>query len=115
MTKALLLVAILCGPALADSKTTSLGFALTNGQDARHYAMKLAADACGSVQAKAPQQEDEIKVCLKHEGSVDVRLEIDWMTRRGDQEFRNRSTVVAAAGQSFDLDSGVAKLTVTLK
>ena len=114
LASASLLVALLCAPALADTKTVQLGFMLTAGKDVRHYAIKLVPDACGIVESKAPQQHDEIKVCMKADGG-NYRLEVDWSTRRDDNELFNRSTVVAALGQTFDLDGGATKLAVTLQ
>jgi hypothetical protein len=109
------LLALLCGPALADSKTLDLGFTLGAGNDARHYAMKLVSDACGSIAAKAPDTQDDIHVCAHPDGPSDFKLEVDWSTRRGDHELHNRSTAIASRGHSFDLDGGTAKLTVSLQ
>ncbi len=105
---------LLCAPALADSKTYQLGFTLGAGKDARHYAMRLVSDACGDVEAKAPDEHDQIKVCARGAGG-DVRLEIDWETRKADREVRNHSTVIAKSGQTFDLDAGAAKLVVAIQ
>src|SRR5262245_33017139 len=109
------LVLFLCAPALADapSPTLQIGLTIAGGKDSRHYSLKLADHACGDVMSKAPQRADDIHACLKSE-AAELRLELDWTTREGDRELRNRSTVVAARGQSFDLDCGGAKLTVTV-
>ena len=115
MASASLLVAVLCGPALADNKTLQLGFTLTAGKDTRHYAMKLVADACGTIESKAPEQQDHINVCMKADSTSEFRLEVDWTTRHDNSELHNRSTVVAARGSSFDLDGGAAKLAVALQ
>jgi hypothetical protein len=110
MTKIVLLSIVLASSsALAEPKTLQLGFALGS----RHYNMKLVPDACGSVEAKAKDQQDEIKVCARPDGK-DMRLEIDWMTRQSDHETRNRSTVIATRGETFDLDAGSGKLTVSV-
>lgn len=110
-----LLLAVLCKLAHADPKTLELGFTVTSGKDARHYAMKLVADACGTIESKAPEQNDHINVCMKADSSTDVRLEVDWTTRHDNSELRNRSTVIAARGQKFELDGGAAKLAVALQ
>ncbi len=115
MLKSLLVVTLLSAPALADTKSMHLGFTLGAGKDSRHYKLELVTDACGGIEAKAPDEHDKINVCAKADGNSDVRLEIDWQTTHGDRELRNRSTVVAARGQSFELDGGAAKLTVTLQ
>ncbi len=107
------LVALLCAPALADQKTMQLGFKLVSGTDARTYALKLVDGACGNIEASTRDTHDKIKVCVSPEGGNDTRLEIDWETRAGDHQLRNRSTVIAARGQTFELDGGTAKLVVT--
>ena len=109
-----LLVALLCAPALADTKTVQLGFTLTSGKDTRHYAIKLVPDECGKVESKAPQQHDDIKVCMKADAD-NFRLAVDWTTRHDDSELINRSTVIAARGQTFELDGGATKLAVALQ
>jgi hypothetical protein len=116
MMKSLFVVALLAAPAFADQKTMQLGFTLSAGNETRHYAMKLVTDACGGIEARAPDERDEIKVCAQADGgNNDVRLEVDWTTKHGDHELKNRSTVLATRGQSFELDGGVAKLTVALQ
>jgi hypothetical protein len=115
MMKSLLVVALLAAPAFADQKTMQLGFTLSAGNETRHYAMKLVSDACGGIEARAPGERDEIRVCARADGNNDVRLELDWTTRHGDRELKNRSTVLAVRGQSFELDGGAAKLTVAVQ
>lgn len=110
-----ILLALLCGPALADSKTLQLGFTLKNGKDTRNYAIKVVADECASISSKAPEQQDEIRVCAHPDGATEIRLQLDWMTRQGDRELRNKSVVIATRGQKFDLDGGAAVLAVTIQ
>jgi hypothetical protein len=112
MIRSIITVALLCAPALADpSPTFQLGFDLTAGTDVRHYAVKLVDNACGGIDAKSPSSQDEIKVCVVPDGPR-VRVSVDWVTRQGDLELRNRSTVSAARGQTYELDGGTAKLAV---
>jgi hypothetical protein len=105
------------GPALADTPRApsptmlQIGLKLDSG---RHYAMKLIDDHCGRVTSKATTVEDNIKICA-HDDGTQVRLDVDWWTRDGNQEVRNDSVGVVAHGSSFDLDGGTAKLTVSLK
>jgi hypothetical protein len=116
MTKLILFpLLLLCGTAAADaSQTINLGFDLTSGNDTRHYAVKLVEKECGSVDAKSPSSEDEIKVCAEADGPKGSKLSFDWRTRQGDREIRNRSTVVAARGSAIDLDGPGVKLHVTV-
>lgn len=113
------LLFLLCGPALADptrGPTTAfdLGFVVSTGAQARYYAIKLVDDTCGSVMHKdSGKTEDTIDVCVR--AGSQVKLEIDWSTRDGQRELRNRSTVIAKRGASFDLQGGGAKLGVTVK
>jgi len=104
------------GPAIAGAPsapatTLDINLKLDNG---RHYAMKLVDDHCGRVTSKAAAVEDNIKVCAHDDGSH-VRLDVDWLTRDGDQEIQNASVAVVAHGASFELDGGSTKLTVSLK
>ncbi len=115
MLKPLLVIALLCSPALADDKTTKLGFTLTAGKDQRHYALSLVSDSCGQVKSHTPEASDEIKVCLRPDGNTDLRLEISWMTKHDDHDLENRSTVIAQRGHSFELDGGGAKLSVSVQ
>jgi hypothetical protein len=104
------------GPAIAGAPsapatTLDINLKLDNG---RHYAMKLVDDHCGRVTSKAAAVEDNIKVCAHDDGSH-VRLDVDWLTRDGNQEIQNASVAVVAHGASFELDGGSTKLTVSLK
>ena len=115
MFKPLLILAVLVSPALADDKTTKLGLTLTSGKDQRHYTLQLAADACGEISSQGPEASDEVKICQKPDGNTDLRLEIEWQTHHDGHYVKNRSTVVAARGKSFELDGGSAKLNVSVQ
>jgi hypothetical protein len=114
MIKSLLVVTLLCGPALADSKTLQLGLSIGTGKDARHYAIKVINHECGSIDNTAPERQDTIEVCANDDGTS-FRLRVDWKSREGEHEIRNRSAVVVARGDTFDLDGGGAKLNVTVQ
>ena len=108
------LLAILCAPALADTKTLQLDFTLTSGAAPRHYAIYVTGKECGSVENKTRDQEDQIKVCVFPDADRQ-RLLLEWRTREGDHELTNHSVLVASRGQRFDVDTGTAKLTVALQ
>ena len=107
---------LLCGPALADPapSTFDIGFSLTSGRELRHYAIKLVDHDCGGIEAKSPSTTDDIKVCA-HVDGAQIRLQIDWLTREGERELRNKSAVLATRKSSFELDGGGAKLTVSVQ
>ena len=113
MLRSLVIVSLLAAPALADTKT--LGFTLTHGSASRHFGMKLVDDSCGKLESKAAEANDTIDVCLKSQGKTDMRLEIDWTTRHHDGEVHNKSTVIAARGQTFELDGGAVKLAISVQ
>jgi len=115
MLKVISILAILVAPALADDKTTKLGLTLTSGKDQRHYTLQLADDACGSISSQGPEASDEIKICQRPDGSTDLRLEVEWQTHHDGHHIKNKSTVIASRGKSFELDGGSAKLAVSVQ
>jgi len=115
MLKPLLVLSLLAAPALAENKSTTLDFKITAGKDVRHYALTLVADSCGAVESHAPDLKDQIKACVRPDGTSDLRVEINWESRQGDHELKNSSTVIVARGKSFELDGGTAKLAVALR
>ena len=107
-----LVLALLSHFAHADTKT--IGLTVSAAKDARHYTLKLVDSSCGKIENKASDDSDLIDVCVRPEGS-DSRVEIDWYTRHAGNELHNRSVVIAARGEKFELDSGTAKLAVALQ
>lgn len=117
MTKLLtssVLLALLCGPALADSKTTQIDLAVQGGASPRKYALRIVEDSCSSVESKSPVSRDKVRVCMKPSAN-DLRLEIEWETHEGTRDLRQQSTIVASRGQSWDLTADGMKLSGTVR
>jgi len=103
-----LLLALLCGPAVADSTTTYLVELSTKTE---RHALLVADRSCGELQVKSPQRESFLKVCAyADDKSKSVRLEVDRRIRDKTDESRQAVVVNATVGASYDLIDG--KMTV---
>lgn len=104
-----LLLALLCGPALADPTSTTTYVIELTTKTARHTIF-VADRACGELQIKTPKSESYFRVCAHAHDPKTVRLELDRRTRDNHDEARASAVVVAASGASYELLD--AKLTV---
>jgi len=113
MLKPLVIVAMLTAPALADPVPGSIRVEMQVkvGSDIRNHVMNVTDGTCGRVEDKAPEHTDEIKACAHLDGT-NIRLELDWMTRAGNTEYTNRSSMVLAKGGGIELGKPGAHLLV---
>ena len=112
MLKPLVITAMLCAPAIADS-SMQLSLQLRDGANLRNHVIALADGTCSKIEDKTPDHRDEIKACAKVEGA-NVRLELMWSTDGAKTSYRNESTVVLARGGGITLGKPDAKLLVKL-
>jgi hypothetical protein len=115
MLKPLVIVAMLTAPALADPVPGSIRVEMQVkvGSDIRSHVMNVTDGTCGRVEDKAPEHTDEIKACAHLDGT-NIKLELDWMTRAGNTEYTNRSTMVLAKGGGIELGKPGTHLLVRL-
>jgi hypothetical protein len=118
-------VTLLCGPALADTPAkpaappaarTAMKFklAVSDGSDVRTYELLLLADSCGSVEERAGDRMDEIKLCA-HDAPQGARLGAMWKLRSKTVEHSMSFESVVAKGKAVEVgrEKG-ARLTVTM-
>ncbi|MDB4956126.1 MAG: hypothetical protein JWO36_3695 [Myxococcales bacterium] len=112
MIKMLAIVALLCGPALADTPRVSSQQPITillqikSGNDIRAHEIVLVEHVCGRSVEKLPDHQDEIKICAESDTAAGVKLSIDWWSRSNDAEYRSESTTVVIRGSKFELGHG---------
>lgn len=121
-----LVVAMLCGPALADTavpagpgaQALDVTMVVATGKQPRRYVIKLVEDSCGEVSSKTVGKfedtlEESIRMCATE--GAQLKLTIDWKTRDGLREFAFKSTVVTRRGAPVEFEGAGAKLTLTVK
>lgn len=110
MIKPVLVLTLLCAPALAAADSTTTYVIELATKSARHTIL-VADRSCGELQIKSPQRESFLRVCAQAADSgKHVRLDVDRRTRENQDESRQAAVVVAQAGATYDLLDG--KLTV---
>jgi len=114
-----LLLALLCGPAVADAPKAKVDpkadstatYLIDFTSKTSHHTLVVADRSCGEVQVKAPQYESFFRVCARmNDDAKSVRLEVDRKLREKDTESRQFAVVVASAAASYDWLDG--KITV---
>jgi hypothetical protein len=112
---------MLCGPAIADTAkpatpATSMKFkvAVTDGTELRTFEITLLPDSCGSVEDRAGDRLDEIKLCPR-DAPTGVRLGAMWKLRAKTVEHSVSFEALIAKGKAVDVgrEKG-ARITVTL-
>ncbi|MBA3462224.1 MAG: hypothetical protein H0T46_19845 [Deltaproteobacteria bacterium] len=116
------LITLLCGPALANTPAkpatplTPLKFkvVVTDGSELRTFEITLLADTCGSLEDRAGDRFDEIKLCPRDSASG-VRLGAMWKLRSKTVEHSVSFESVIAKGKNVEVgrEKG-ARLTVTM-
>ncbi len=117
------LVFILCAPALAQPTPPApvavapmkLELTVKVGAETRVHQVVISDDSCGSVQAKARDFEDEIRVCSVNKSSG-PRLEASWKIRTKLTEYNVSWTAAVARGGTVEASSADgAKFTLAMK
>jgi hypothetical protein len=108
MLKALVLVTLMCAPALADST-----YAIDVSIKSQHTSLLVSDNSCGELQSKGPGRDSYVRVCAKPVDASRVRLDIERRSREKDDESHATAVVMAASGSTFDVLD--AKLTVKLR
>jgi hypothetical protein len=118
MMKPLLVVALVCGPALADPPPATVNLELAvhavASKDARRYQIALVDQSCGQAKNKSATVHDEIKACMRVDGAA-FRLELDWLTRDGDRELQSHAVALAKRGEVISLDNDRVRLDVAVQ
>jgi len=110
MLKALVLVTLMCGPALADTTGT---YAIDVVIKSQHQSLFVTDHSCGELQSKGPARDSFLRVCAIPAEAGRVRLEIERRSRDKDDESHVKAVVMATSGSSFDVLD--AKLSVKLR
>jgi hypothetical protein len=80
-------------PAPPPASAIRVALSIKAGPDARTHELVLSDDGCGTVQEKANAYEDNIRVCSRPAANG-LRIETDWFTRSGPNEYRSHSEIV---------------------
>jgi hypothetical protein len=124
LISAAVVVTLLCGPALADTPAPAkpaapvtsmrLRIAVTDGTELRTFELVLLPESCGSVEDRAGDRLDEIKLCA-HDAPQGARLGAMWKLRSKNVEHTVSFEAVVAKGKSVEVgrDKG-ARFTLTL-
>src|SRR5262249_6100635 len=89
---------MLAAPALADPQpvpaaTVKVAVSIKAGPDTRTHDLAISEDGCGYVKEKSTTYEDDIKLCSRPAANG-LRIEAEWYTRTGQNEYRNQSVIV---------------------
>jgi hypothetical protein len=122
------IVFTLCGPALAQpvmvkpvpapivtAVPVKLELTVKAGNDTRTHQLVIPEDSCGTVQEKAVDHEDTIRVCsiIRPTG---MKLEVDWAVRTGPNEYRSSWGAFVTRGTTLDVGrSGGVRFTLAIK
>jgi hypothetical protein len=111
-----LVVALLCGPAVADpaQPTVRLKVSVTSGKDVRHYEMALVEHTCSEVRNSVAATHDEIKTCM-HGDTGAYRFDLEWKLSEGDRSLATKAVAIAKRGDTIELTNTVAKLAITVQ
>jgi len=100
MLKSLFIVALLTGPALADSISNyTVGLEMKQ----QKYSILVVDHACGDVKVKAPKQESSLHVCAKEADQGRVTLDIERKTFDGTNEVVTHSVINAVAKSTYNV------------
>ena len=119
MIKSLLVVTLLCGPALAAPRATTKPITATltikSGKDVRTHDVMMVVHECGRISDKASDHEDTLKVCAVEDAPQGVQLDVDWVTHSASSEYHNMSTVVIARGGNYEFGTTGMRLAIALQ
>ena len=116
-----IVLALLCGPALADTKPTApapssmrVQAKVTDGAEQRTYELWLSNDGCSTVEERSGDRVDEIKLCAR-DAPNGVRLGAAWKLRGKLIEHNATFEAVVGKGKSVEVgrEKG-ARLTLTV-
>lgn len=112
-----ILATLLCGPALAGPDATyQVDLSVrADGKPVRNYTVRLTDHFCGYLKARVDDALDEIKVCTDQPQGTKVPLRVEWTLVAKNRDLAQSSSVIAERGVKFTLDSGTAKLDVSLQ
>jgi hypothetical protein len=105
------LLALLCGPALADSPTyrIELVFAATQA----HHTLYVTDHGCGELLQKSAQRDSLLKICASTTDDKRVRLAVERRVRDNADEQSSQVTLIATSGTTFEVLD--ARLTVKVQ
>ena len=117
-----IVLALLCGPALADTKPAAppppssmrVQVKVTDGAEQRTYELWLSNDGCSNVEERSGDRVDEVKLCAR-DAPNGVRLGATWKLRAKLIEHNASFEAVVAKGKSVEVgrEKG-ARLTLTV-
>ena len=118
-----IIVALLCGPALADTKPAApppaassmrVQVKVTDGAEQRTYELWLTNEGCSTVEERSGDRLDEVKLCAR-DAANGVRLGASWKLRGKLIEHTATFEAVVAKGKSVEVgrEKG-ARLTLTV-
>ena len=114
LASSLVVLTMLCGPALADPATAQLKIAVTSNNTVRSYDLALVEHTCGEVRHEQGTSRDEIKTCMKPDGAK-LRLEVEWYLREGDRMLHTSATMLTDHNGKLELHNDDAKLVVNVQ
>jgi hypothetical protein len=100
MMKALVVLAMLTAPAVADS---AANYTVTVDLNKQHYSILLVDHACGDVKIKAPNKESTLRVCAKPTEQSRVTLEIERRSVDGASEVQTHSVINAVPKSAYNV------------
>jgi hypothetical protein len=123
------IVFTLCAPALAQPAVApkpapaplvsavpiKLDLTVKVGNDTRTHQLVIPEDSCGTVQDKATDHEDTIRVCsiIRPTG---MKLEVDWSVRTGSSEYRTNWGAFVTRGTTLEVGrAGGVRFTAVIK
>jgi len=109
-----LILAMLCGPALADPAAAQLKIAVSSGKTVRNYDMALVENSCGEVRREEATTRDEIKTCM-HTENGKLRLDVEWNLREHDRDLHTKFVTLAAPHGKVEFVSDTAKLAISVQ
>jgi hypothetical protein len=112
MLKSLVLVTMLCAPALADPAQDKT-YAIDIATGALHQTLLVVDHSCGQLQNKFRSHDIFVRVCAVPVDASHVRLEVERRQRDSQAESNATALIVATNGTTFEVLD--AKLTVKLR
>ena len=113
-------LALLCGPAVADTKpappasSMRVQVKITDGAEQRTYELWITNDGCSTVEERSGDRLDEVKLCAR-DAPNGIRLGATWKLRGKLIEHAATFEAVVAKGKSVEVgrEKG-ARLTLTV-
>ena len=104
-----IVLALLCGPALADTKPSApapssmkVQVKVSDGAEQRTYELWLTNDGCSTVEERSGDRLDEVKLCAR-DAANGVRLGASWKLRGKLIEHYASFETVIAKGKSVEV------------